>query len=167
MKPTKKILLTQKKSNLLRTGSLLAIIIFIAPFLFYSYRYGGFPENDVWETSIFTFKSVYYESVSTFVWVFYGKFIPLYLLVIWFITCQYWWRYAILAPIGMYAFQLISLFNDELKFKDEPLELVYIFPTTISIAIILIMIRKRLKKYIHLLKLNEQIEIELKEIETN
>lgn len=166
MKPNKKVL-TLQKLNLLRTGSLIAIVIFIAPFLFYSYRYGGFPEGNVWETSIFTFTSVYYESVSTFIWVFYGKFIPLYLLIIWFFTCQYWWRYSILAPIGMYSFQLISLFNDELKFKDEPLELIYIFPTTLAIAIILILIRKRLKKYIHLLKLNEQIENELEKIKNN
>lgn len=158
------ILLTPKKSNLLKTGSLIAIIIFIAPFLFYSYRYGSFPEGDTWETSFFTFKSGYYQSVSTFVWVFYGKFIPVYLLIIWFFTCRYWWRYAILAPIGMYCFQLISLFNDELKFKDEPLELIYILPTTISVAIILVLIRSKLKSYIALLAIHEDINNEIEKI---
>lgn len=167
MKQQKQNLLTRKKLNLLQAGSLIAIVIFIAPFLFYSYRYGGFPEGNTWETSMFTFKSVYYESVSTFVWVFYGKLIPFYLLTIWFFTCRYWWRYAILAPIGMYAFQMVSLFNDELKFKDEPLELIYILPTTICVAIILTLIRNKLKNYIHLLSLNESVNAEIEKLKTN
>jgi hypothetical protein len=96
--------------------------------------------------------------------VFQGKFVPLYLLFIWFLTCRHWWHYAILAPIGMYVFQMISLFNDEMKFKDE-IEIYYIIPIMAIVAIALIIVRKKISPYIELISFNEKLNETISEIE--
>ncbi|MET1259278.1 hypothetical protein ABV409_08050 [Flagellimonas sp. DF-77] len=51
-----------------------------------------------------------FADVSTHVWFFLNKFIPLYLLFMWFLTCKHWWYHIILIPILMYAFQLFELY---------------------------------------------------------
>lgn len=160
-----KVTSTQKMSSHLLMGSILAVIIIVSPLMFYSYKFEVFPTTKVWETPFFTLKSLYYENVSTFAWVFLGKFIPLYLLLIWFFTCRYWWYWSILVPIGMYVFQIASLFNDEFKLKDEPMELSYIFPYMIVVGILLYFIRKKLTAYIYMFNIDERIAEKIKKIE--
>jgi len=126
--------------------------------------YGGFPDGKIWETSLFTFESKYYESVSTFIWVFQGKFVPIYLLTLWFLTCRHWWHYVILVPLGMYVFQMISLFNDEMKFKDE-IEIYYMIPIMLMVAIVLLFIRRKISPYIELMSFNEKLNETIEEIE--
>lgn len=157
--------LTQKRLNHLLTGSIIAAFILLSPILFYSYKYGVFPEGKTWETSFFTLTSNYYESVSTFFWVFFGKFVPLYLMCIWFFTCRYWWYWSILLPIGMYIFQIISLFSEEFRLKDEPIDLMYIIPAIILTGVLLLYLRFRIIKYIDMFNLKERIDNQIKEIE--
>lgn len=146
-------------------GNFLAFIIAVSPLLFYSYKSGVFPTGKVLETPYFVLTSHYYENFTTFIWVFFGKFIPFYLLCIWFFTCRYWWYWAILTPIGMYLFQIVSLFNDEFKLKDEPIELIYIFPFILTVGIGLYFIRRKILVYIEMFNLKEQIESEVKKAE--
>ncbi|CAA0192574.1 conserved membrane hypothetical protein [Tenacibaculum maritimum] len=146
-------------------GSVIAFVIAISPLIFYSYKFGVFPKEKTLETPFFTLTSYYYEDVSAFAWVFFGKFIPLYLLCIWFFTCRYWWYWSILIPIGMYFFQLTSLFSEEFKLKDEPIELVLIFPYMLIIGVGLYFVRKRIMTYIELFNLKEQIENEIYKVE--
>ncbi|MEQ3500639.1 hypothetical protein ABMY20_12850 [Tenacibaculum sp. SSH1-16] len=146
-------------------GSFIALIIALSPLLFYSYKLGVFPNGKVWKTPFFTLTSQYYESLSTFSWVLLGKLTPLYLLCIWFFTCRYWWYWAIIIPIGMYIFQIVSLFNDEFNLKDEPVELIYIFPYMLIVGVGLYFIRKKILKYIEMFNLKEQIESEVKKVE--
>lgn len=146
-------------------GSFIAFIIALSPLLFYSYKSGLFPTGKVLETPFFTLTSQYYENLTTFVWVFLGKFVPLYLFCIWFFTCRYWWYWSILVPIGMYIFQIVSLFNDEFKLKDEPIELIYIIPYMVIVGLVLYLVRKKIQKYIKMFNLKEQIESEVKRVE--
>jgi hypothetical protein len=152
--------LTQQRSNHLLTGSIIAILIGITPFIFYSYM--CFPNVKVWETPFFTYTSKYYENVETFMWVFLQKFIFLYLMVIWFCTSKDWWHKAILIPIGMIAYQIINLLNDELKFKDEYLDAIVLVPLVVIICFSLIMLRNKLALFIPILDLKEQIDIATK-----
>lgn len=146
-------------------GSVIAFFIVLSPIIFYSYKYGVFPEGKVWETPFFVLTSYYYESISTFFWVFFGKFIPFYLLCIWFFTCRYWWHWALLVPISMYILQMISLFNNEFKLKDEPIDLIYIVPYMLIVSLLLVYLRVRIMKYIDMFNLKERIDNQIKELE--
>lgn len=124
----KSIKLHSKKSLL--TGSIIAISVVAMPYIFYSYEI--FPDNPVWENSVFTFKSNYFESVRMAFWVVLSKFIPLVLLIIWFLTCKHWWYRTILIPIAMFTFQLFYVLHDDIKYIDED-ELYIIVPLVIVV----------------------------------
>jgi magnesium-transporting ATPase (P-type) len=130
------LMLTKQKSrNLLRNnkdynrrlliGSLLASIIGATPFLFYLYEY--VPDTSVWETPLFTYESVYFESANIAFWVLSMKVIPLVLCLIWFFTCKHWWYHVLIVPIAMFSFQVLNTFNDDVKFIDE-FHIIYLLP---------------------------------------
>ncbi|GGZ48613.1 hypothetical protein GCM10008088_07340 [Mesonia mobilis] len=138
-------------------GSIIAFSIAISPYIFYSYR--SFPQQKVWETFLFTYEANWYQEVYTSVWTFMGKFIPLYLLTIWFLTCKHWWYHVILIPIGMFLFQLISAINDDIKFSDE-IEIWYLVPIMAVIVPLVYLIRAKIFASMHNPSL-EEIEYEL------
>ncbi len=162
----KKPALTLQKSNRLLADSLLAIAIIASPIIFYSYE--CFPDIKVWRTFLFTYTSHYYESVSTFVWVFLQKFIFLYLLIIWFFTSNNWFNKSILAPIGMLIYQIIGLINEEIQFIETvKIDKFVILPIVIGILVFLLQLRNKLSFYANALDLKEQIETEIYKIETD
>ncbi|HIB37754.1 MAG TPA: hypothetical protein EYO36_09375 [Mesonia sp.] len=155
-KTTSKIL-KRKISKSLLTGSIVAFLIIISPYLFYSYK--SFPSTSVWETFLFTYESHFYEKVSVTAWTVLGKFVPLYLLSIWFLTCKHWWYHVILIPIGMYLFQLISTINDDVSFTDV-VEIWFLIPVMAVIVPLVYLIRAKIFASMHNPTL-EEIEIEL------
>ena len=96
--------ITGKKSLIL--GGVIVLFIAITPLLFYLYE--NFPDSQVWETSSFKLSTLF-PSWYAFAWYFTGKFIPLYLLLIWFFTCKHWWHWIILVPIAMYLYHIIRI----------------------------------------------------------
>tara|TARA_R100000353_G_scaffold176127_1_gene149532 strand:- start:27281 stop:27595 length:315 start_codon:yes stop_codon:yes gene_type:complete len=72
-----------------------------------------------------------------------GKFIPILLLAIWFITCKHWWYHVILIPIGMFAFQLFSVINDDVGIVDE-VEIWWLFPIMLFIIPLVYLIKAKL-----------------------
>ncbi len=133
---------TDKNSLLL--GGIIVILIAITPFLFYSYK--SFPDVKVWETSFFVSETSFY-SWFDYAWYLTGKIIPLYLLLIWFFTCNHWWHWIILVPISMYAFQLWGLINQN-KMIDE-LEMYYVLPLMMVLIPAVYVIRAKLFAKIH------------------
>ncbi len=81
--------------------------------------------------------------VQVSVWTMMGKFVPMLLLIIWFITCKHWWYHVILIPIGMFAFQLFSVINDDVKITDE-VEIWWLFPIMLVIVPLVYLIRAQL-----------------------
>lgn len=128
---------TDKKSVF--NGSVIAFFILATPFLFYSYK--SFPDVNVWETSFFSIKTDFY-SWFDFAWYFANKFVPLYLLLIWFFTCKHWWHWILLVPIGMYSFQLWGIINEN-RGLDE-LELYLLFPLMMVLVPFIYLIRAKL-----------------------
>ncbi len=128
-------------SKSLLTGSILALLIAAAPYIFYSYD--SFPQVRVWETFLFTYEANWYDKVSVSVWTMLGKFVPLYLLIIWFLTCKHWWFHVILIPIGMFAFQLFSVINDDASFTDV-VEIWWLFPIMVFIVPLVYLTRAKL-----------------------
>ncbi|MEM0516769.1 MULTISPECIES: hypothetical protein [Aequorivita] len=128
-------------SSYLVTGSIIALIIAASPYIFYSYT--SFPQVKTWETFLFTYEANWYQKVQVSAWTMMGKFVPLFLLAIWFITCKHWWYHVILIPIGMFAFQLFSVINDDVGITDE-VEIWWLFPIMLIIIPFVYLIRAQL-----------------------
>lgn len=146
-----------KKSLIL--GSIVAFLIAISPYVFYLYE--NFPKTNVWETTLFTLKSSYYDTLYVAAWSFVNKFVPFYLLLLWFFTCRHWWYHIILIPIAMYAFQLFSTINNDIQAIDE-MEIYYLIPIMLVIIPIVYLFRLKLfDKVVHgidMRKLDEELK---------
>lgn len=114
----------KKKSRSIFMGSIVAIIIAMTPYIFYTYKF--FPSGNTLDLYFFVYESKYQESISLMAWFFMGKFIPLVLLILWFFTCKHWWYHVILIPIAMFTFQIVSLIYED-RFIDE-IELYWLLP---------------------------------------
>lgn len=140
-------------------GSFVAFLIAISPYIFYLYE--NLPKTDTWETFIFTLKVSNYPSIYHAAWYFVGKFVPLYLLFLWFFTCRHWWYHIILIPIAMYAFQLFHVINDDVQYIDE-MEIYYLIPISLIIIPFVYLIRLKLfDKIVHgidMKKLDEELK---------
>ena len=97
-------------------GSIVASIVAGTPFLFYLYEY--VPDVQEWETIFGTYKSIEYQSANAAMWVLAMKIVPLILSLIWFFTCRHWWYHALLVPITMFSFQVISALNFDARYMD-------------------------------------------------
>ena len=148
--------LIDQRSKFLLLGSIIAILIAGTPFIFYLYEI--FPDGPVWENSLFTYKSNYYENVMTAMWTYLGKIIPLYLLLVWFFTCKHWWYHVILVPVCMYSFQLIIAFYQDVYLNVNPMDtnqLIYLAPFFIIIISIVYLIRIKIFDKIYGIDLSE------------
>ena len=127
-KQESKLLQTVDKKKLTRNntiGTIIATLIGITPFIFYFYE--SVPDVKVWNTFLFSYDSGYYGSANISFWVLMMKFVPLYLLIIWFFTCRHWWYHSLIVPIAMYLFQVIGALNDDMEYIDE-LGILYMLP---------------------------------------
>ena len=84
-------------------GSIIGTTIAFTPLLYSIHE--SVPTDKVWNTSFFTYDSNLWEDAQYAMWVFTGKVIPLFLLLIWFFTNRNWWYHALIVPIVMYIFQ--------------------------------------------------------------
>jgi hypothetical protein len=151
------------RKKLLIEGSL-ALLISLSVLIFYSYKYiPNSSELETWNFFGINFTKNGYNKIYIAIYYYLGKFVPLYLLVIWFITCKNWWYHAILIPIAMYAFQLfIGLYGSSSSKVDEN-ELLYLLGVCMVIIPIVYFIRVKLfDKHVHGIDL-DAIDAELKE----
>ena len=130
----------RRKSRSILIGSVVAILIAITPYLFYTYR--SFPTGNTLDLYFYLYESKYQESITTAMWFFMAKFIPLLLLVLWFFTCKHWWYHVILIPIAMFAFQITSLLYED-RYLDE-VEIYWLLPIMMVIIPFVYFIRVKL-----------------------
>jgi len=135
-----KSLLRDKKTNLI-LGSIIATLIAITPYIFYSYE--SVPDERIWNTFFGTYRSGYYESAAIAFWTMMGKLVPLYLLFIWFFTCRHWWYHVLLIPIAMYSYQFFAIINDDGNFFDE-YQIMYLIPIMAIIIPSIYLIRAKM-----------------------
>ncbi|WJJ95466.1 hypothetical protein [Algibacter luteus] len=158
-KEVKLSLLPEDKRSLV-TGTVVATLIAVTPYLFYLYE--SVPDNQIWDTFLFTFNSNFYENAKTAVWILTGKLVPVYLLFIWFFTCRHWWYHVLLVPIAMYVFQIMNILNDDLSYVDE-LQMVYLIPVMAIVIPSIYLIRARIFNKINdANKSLEELEAEFK-----
>lgn len=154
---------TEGSSEYLLLGSIIALLIAFSPYLFYTYEI--FPSGPVWENSFFSYESKYYLDVLTAAWTYLGKIVPLFLLLIWFFTCKHWWYHVILIPTGMYAFQLVVAFYQDV-YMDTSIfmdinGLIYLAPFFIIILSVVYLIRIKIFDRVYGLDLSELDETEV------
>jgi hypothetical protein len=144
-----------KRTSLL-IGSLMVILIISTPYLLYFYQ--NIPEDlKNWDTIFGPIKGGYFGTSRMFIYYFCSKFVPLLLLFIWFITNRQWWVHALIIPITVYLFQLISVINDSEGYIDE-VEFIYTVPFLVVILVILYFIRSKISIYIQAVDLKKEMD---------
>jgi len=154
--------LKDQPSGFLLLGSIIAFLIAFSPYIFYLYEI--FPDGPVWETSFFTYESNYYLNVTTAMWTYFGKIMPLFLLLIWFFTCKHWWYHAILIPITMYIYQLTVAFYEDVYNQTNFMDvngLLYLAPFFIAILIIVYLVRIQIFDRVYGIDLSELHETDV------
>jgi len=144
-------------------GSIIVFLIVITPYLLYFYQSVPvlhpddpyLPED--WETFIGAVKGGHYVKAQNYVYYFFSKFVPLMLLIIWFITNKHWWVHAILIPISVYLFQLIAVINDSIQYVDT-VEFIYTVPIAAVIIAILYFLRSKMSLYIKAMDLKKEMD---------
>jgi magnesium-transporting ATPase (P-type) len=150
----------KKKSKSIYIGSIVALLIAITPYLFYTYEY--FPDQPIYETWFFNYESKFNLSIYVTMWLLMGKLIPFMLLILWFFTCKHWWYHIILIPIAMYAFQIFSALAEDTNIVDE-VEIYWLIPIMLVVTPFVYFIRVKLfDKYVLGIDL-EAIDAELKQ----
>lgn len=147
--------LKNKKISLL-IGSFIAILICLSPFLLYIHNL--IPEHlENFETIFGTIKGGQFELAQVIVYMFFNKFVPLFILSLLYITNKNWWSHVILIPMATYVFQLISILSQSESSFDE-IEFIYVLPITIIILTPLYFIKKNLDVYLKALDLKNEMK---------
>ena len=129
--------------------SVIIFFIIITPFLFKSHEY--LPTDPEATISILGFEIGRngFNDVNTYVWFMLGKIIPLYLLLIWFLTNKHWWYHILLIPICMYAFQIFEVLYSKDQYIDTE-NVLWILPICMIVIPFVYFIRIRLyDKHVH------------------
>ena len=130
--------------------SLVAFLIVLSPFIFKSHEY--FTDDASVETITFLGIEIGkngFQDIATHIWFIVTKFVPLYLMLIWFLTCKHWWYHIILIPMLMYTLQLFELYLSEGSVVDSQ-NLIWILPICIVIIPFVYFIRLKLyDKHVH------------------
>ena len=136
-----------KKRFLLESIAILLIIG--SPFIFKSHEY--IPEDPDYVISFLGLEITKngFENVSVYIWFLLGKILPLYLLIIWFLTCKHWWYHILLIPICMYAFQIFEVMYSEDLYIDTE-NVLWLLPVCMVVIPFVYFIRLKLfDKYVH------------------
>lgn len=137
-------------------GSIITLLILSTPYFLYFYQ--SVPAELESYTTIFgTLNAGHWGKVTHFFYFFFAKFVPLMLLMIWFVTNKHWWVHVIIIPISVYLFQLLAVINDSTKSVDE-LEFIYTVPITAIIMLILYFLRNKLSVFIQAVDLKKEMD---------
>ncbi|GAA3580850.1 hypothetical protein [Snuella lapsa] len=141
-------------------GSVIATLIAVTPYV--STVWESVPATKSWDTFFGVYTSNYYEDIQVLTWTLLGKIIPLLLLLVWMFTCRHWWYHIILVPIAMYLYQIIEIFNDDLRFT-EVNQIFYLLPVMAVMIPSIYLIRARIfNKINEANKTLEELEEEFK-----
>ena len=123
--------------------------IIASPFVFKAHDYFSKEPGATVEFLGFVIDSNGFNNINAFAWFFVSKFIPLYLLIIWFFTCKHWWYHILLIPICMYAFQLFEvLVSPDLNIDTK--NVLWLLPICMVVIPFVYFIRVKIyDKYVH------------------
>ena len=127
--------------------SLAILLIIVSPFVFKLHDHIT-EESSISILGIEITKNGF-QNVSVYIWFLLGKIVPIYLLIIWFLTCKHWWYHILLIPICMYAFQIFEVvFSGDRAIDVE--NVLWILPVCMVVIPFVYFIRLKLfDKYVH------------------
>lgn len=145
---------TRKISLLI--GSIITLLIISTPYLLYLHQSIPIDKQEI-NTIFGILQAAQYADVQIYVYFLLEKFTPFLLLIIWFLTNKNWWAHALIIPISVYLFQLISVINDSQEFIAE-VEFIYTVPIAIIVMVILYFIRSKMAIYIQAIDLKKEMD---------
>ena len=108
-----------------------------------------------------------FNDINVLVWYLASKTMIIIPMLVWFITCSYWWRFAILSPITLYIFQLWEAFQDTNSI--ESWGNIRAFPIIFCVILLLFIISKFVKYKLAVVEMYEylttQIEVDLENLQ--
>ncbi len=137
---------------------IIIVLILFTTLLMYAYLF--VPDIKILELAFFTIESNYYDSVQVFVWTIFSKIVLILAFSLWYVTCQYWWRQAILIPLIFSINQLIIVLMDDLAYIDKNefwVSLLVIIPY----IFILTFLSKKMYGYSSSIQLQQDISLEI------
>ncbi|WP_411030847.1 hypothetical protein [Spongiimicrobium sp. 3-5] len=141
--------------------SIALLFIILCPFIFKIHEYLPTEPGKTIEFFGMVIDSNGFINLNTYAWFLLGKFIPLYLLTIWFFTCKHWWYHILLIPICMYAFQIFEVIYSEDLYVDTE-NILWLLPVCMIVIPFVYFIRIKLyDKHVHGIDL-EAMDEELK-----
>ena len=141
--------------------SIAVFFIIASPFIFKMHDYFSRNPEATIEFLGLVIDNNGFNNLNAFAWFFVSKFIPLYLLIIWFLTCKHWWYHILLIPICMFSFQLFEvLVWDNLNIDTK--NVLWLLPICMVVIPFVYFIRVKIyDKYVHGIDL-EAMNAELK-----
>jgi hypothetical protein len=134
---------TDRKTSF-KIGVAISLLLIATPFLFYIYTIAP-RDSKEWDTIFGTIEAGNFKSVQTFMHALFTKITFVLLTLIWFLTADNWWKYAILVPLTMFLFQFLGVISSKLQFIDE-FDFWYSLPFIVPILAFLIYISFRISK---------------------
>ena len=129
--------------------SFVVFFIIVSPFIFKIHDYFSKDPQATLEFMGLTIDKNGFNNINSFIWFFVSKFVPLYLLIVWFLTCKHWWYHILLIPICMYAFQLFEVMVwDNLNIDTK--NVLWLLPICMVVIPFVYFIRVKIyDKYVH------------------
>ena len=120
------------------------------------------PEKQVWNIGIIKVYNHGFSNVQIFLWFLIRKLIIIIPMVLWFLTCQQWWKYAILSPIILYSFQLWEATQDIVSL--DAAGNIRAFPAIFCVVLLLLVISKAIKYRVEILIMYEHLGEEIEDL---
>jgi hypothetical protein len=107
----------------------------------------------------FTIENEGFDDVLNLIWFLCLKIMVLIPLCIWYITCQSWWKYAILSPIILYAFQIWEIFQDSTIL--DAYGNIRAFPSVFVVVVVVVSLSIAVQYRSKILDLHQGIKLEI------
>ncbi len=147
-----------------RLNLIVVCLLVFTPLLWFIHYF--IPENkQVLDLGIIQVHNNGFLNVRIFIWFLLQKLIILIPLVLWFITCQQWWKYAILSPIILYSFQFWEATQDVISL--DAAGNIMAFPAIFCVVLLLLAISKAIKYRVEILIMYEHLSEEIEDLLKN
>ncbi|MGB5821343.1 MAG: hypothetical protein WBG90_17795 [Saonia sp.] len=83
-------------------------------------------------------------------------------MIIWYVTCQHWWKYAILSPLILYSYQFWEVFQDTNTL--EAFGNLRAFPAIFCVIVLLLLLSRVIKYKTRMQDIYEYVLQEIEEV---
>ena len=124
------------------------------------------PENEqTLDLGIMQLHNYGFRDVRVFTWVLTQKLIILIPMIFWFLSCQHWWKYAILSPIILFSYQSWEIVQDVPNI--DAAGNIKAFPAIFCVVLILLIVSKAIKYRVEILTIYEHLLGEIDDLMNN